>query len=327
MNKYYKLFLATLLTIVGLFFAFKGENLDELYLHMMSVDINGIILACFLLILSCIVRAFRWQLLMQPFDNIPFNQVFGATMVGYFGNGVLAFRLGELLKAYSVTKNNKKLNLMQAFGTVIIERILDIIAVVAIFALLIPWFPFEDNYIKYGAFGFTGITVLIIFSLYLTIKYSWINNIQEYKIFRSENGRKILSSINSLFEGLTILNRTNSSLLIICSSTVLWLIYFVETVVLINACGLKLGIVDAGIILFLGSIAIGIPALPGSAGTYDAGIKYSLIIVFNLASEMALNYAIVSHAVAYFPLLIIGFFYFLIGNVSLNEIKQIETVE
>ena len=107
----------------------------------------------------------------------------------------------------------------------------------------------------------------------------------------------------------------------------LWLIYFVETVVLINACGLKLGIVDAGIILFLGSIAIGIPALPGSAGTYDAGIKYSLIIVFNLASEMALNYAIVSHAVAYFPLLIIGFFYFLIGNVSLNEIKQIETVE
>ena len=327
MNKYYKLFLATLLSMIGLFFAFKGEDLDELYRHMMNVDINGITLACFLLILSCIVRAFRWQLLMQPFDNIPFNQVFGATMVGYFGNGVLAFRLGELLKAYSVTKNNKKVNLMQAFGTVIIERILDIIAVVVIFALLIPWFPFEDNYIKYGAFGFTGITVLIIFFLCLIIKYSWIHNIQEYKIFRSENGRKILSSINSLFEGLTILNRTNSSLLIICSSTVLWLIYFVETVVLINACGLKLGIVDSGIILFLGSIAIGIPALPGSAGTYDAGIKYSLMIVFNLASEMALNYAIVSHAVAYFPFLIIGFFYFIIGNVSLNEIKQIETAE
>ena len=26
-------------------------------------------------------------------------------MIGYFGNGVLAFRLGEILKSYSVSKN------------------------------------------------------------------------------------------------------------------------------------------------------------------------------------------------------------------------------
>ena len=97
--------------------------------------------------------------------------------------------------------------------------------------------------------------------------------------------------------------------------------------ILIQACGLQLGFVDTGIILFLGSIAIGIPALPGSAGTYDAGIKYSLMIVFGITSEMALNYAIVSHAVAYFPLTIIGFFYFLIGNVRLNELKQVEPVK
>ena len=74
---------------------------------MMRVDITGITLASILLILSCFVRAFRWQLLLGPFDHIPFSQVFGATMVGYFGNGVLAFRLGELLKAYSVTKNKR----------------------------------------------------------------------------------------------------------------------------------------------------------------------------------------------------------------------------
>ncbi len=327
MNKYSKLFLATLLSIIGLFFAFKGENLDELSYHMVRVDITGITLASILLILSCFVRAFRWQLLLRPFDHITFSQVFGATMVGYFGNGVLAFRLGELLKAYSVTKNNKKINLMQSFGTVIIERILDVGAVIAIFALLIPWFPFDDKYIKYGAFGFTGITLIIIFSLYLAIKYSWINKIKGYKIFKSKHGQKLLLSFDSLFEGLTILNRTNSSLQIISSSIVLWSIYFIETIILIKACGLDMGVIDAGIILFLGSIAIGIPALPGSAGTYDAGIKYSLIIVFGIASERALNYAIISHAVAYFPLLIIGFFYFLIGNVSLTEIKRIESVK
>ncbi|GIS54743.1 hypothetical protein Ct9H90mP29_17850 [bacterium] len=64
-----------------------------------------------------------------------------------------------------------------------------------------------------------------------------------------------------------------------------------------------------------------------SAGTYDAGIKYSFMIVFGFSSEMAFNFAIVSHAVAYFPLTIIGFFYFLIGNVRLNELKQIEPIK
>ena len=326
MTKYSKLFLATILSAVGLFLAFRGENLDELMHHFMLVEVSGIILACFLLVVSCIVRAFRWKLLIKPFDDIPLNTVFGATMIGYFGNGVFAFRLGELLKAYYVTKKND-IKLMQAFGTVIIERILDIISVIVIFSLLIPWFPFEHNYIKYGAFGFMGITMIIIFLLFLMVKYDWMQNLEKFKIFKSVYGRNILSSVYNLFDGLTILKRTNNYMAILISSVLLWSIYFIETMILINACGMELGIIDVGIIFFLGSIAIGIPALPGSVGTYDAGIKYSLMIVFNIASEKALNYAIVSHAVAYFPLTILGFYYFLIGNVTLSELKQIEKVK
>ena len=323
MTKYLKLLVATILSAVGLFLAFKGENLNELMHHFMLVEFSGVILACFLLIVSCIVRAFRWKLLMRPFDDISLNTAFGATMIGYFGNGIFAFRLGELLKAYYLTKKND-IKLMQAFGTVIIERILDIISVFVIFALLIPWFPFEDNYIRYGVFGFMGITMIIIFLLFLTVKYDWLKYLEKFKIFKSVYGRNILSSVYNLFDGLTILKHINNSMAILISSILLWFLYFIETMVLINACGLELGILDVGIIFFLGSIAIGIPALPGSVGTYDAGIKYSLMIVFNVASEKALNYAIVSHAVAYFPLTIIGFFYFLIGNVTMSELKQIE---
>ena len=48
---------------------------------------------------------------------------------------------------------------------------------------------------------------------------------------------------------------------------------------------IKFGDNEIGILFVLGSIAFGIPALPGSAGTYDAGVKYSLIFVaFNVSS-------------------------------------------
>jgi len=116
-----------------------------------------------------------------------------------------------------------------------------------------------------------------------------------------------------LYEGLNVIRKNEALHQIVISSIILWGIYFIETVFLVKACGLNLEIIEIGILFVLGSIAFGIPALPGSAGTYDAGVKYSLIFAFNVSSAKALNYAIISHSVAYFPLLIIGFIYFLFG--------------
>ena len=78
----------------------------------------------------------------------------------------------------------------------------------------------------------------------------------------------------------------------------------------------------SGVLLVISSLIIGIPSLPGAAGTLDAGVKYTLVLIFNIPASKALTYSIISHAVSYFPLLIIGFIYFLISNVSFNEIKD-----
>ena len=131
-------------------------------------------------------------------------------------------------------------------------------------------------------------------------------------------------AIVRLSEGLNVIKKNEAFNQIVISSILLWGIYFIETIFLVKACGLNLEITEIGILFVLGSIAFGIPALPGSAGTYDAGVKYSLIFAFNISSSKALNYAMISHAVAYFPLLIIGFIYFLFGNIRLNEIKKVE---
>ena len=323
MNNYFKLAFIGFISIAGLYMAFKGEDLTELIFHLSRVDIFEVSFACFLLVSSCVIRAYRWQLLLNPFDKIQLKTVFGATMIGYFGNGIFAFRLGELLKAYSVAKKTR-ITTMQAFGTVIIERLLDIIAVVGIFIILLPWFPFEDDYIKYASFGFTVIAFAIIFILYISLRYRLIQNFEKVKWFSSGFGLKIFHAMSRLFEGLETLMRNDDSWKIIITSILLWGIYYFETIILISACGLNLELLEIGILLVLGSIAFGIPALPGSAGTYDAGIKYSLVIVFNITSAKALNYAIISHSVAYFPLLAIGFIYFLIGNIELHEVKKIE---
>ena len=322
MIRFLKLGLLSLLSLAGLYFAFKGEDLGQLVLQLADVDLIFITIALALLLFSCIIRSYRWKLLLHPFDKVQLKNAYSATMIGYFGNAIFAFRLGELLKAYSVAKGTK-IKTLQAFGTVIIERLLDIIALVIILIFLTPWFPFDDDYIRYGVISFMLISFLSFAILYVLIRFELVKNFENKKWLLSGFGLKLKIAIVHLFDGLNVIKKNEAFYQILISSILLWGIYFIETIFLVKACGLNLEIIEIGILFVLGSIAFGIPALPGSAGTYDAGVKYSLIFAFNISSTEALNYAIISHSVAYFPLLIIGFIYFLSGNIRFNEIKKI----
>ena len=323
MIKYLKLGFLSILSLGGLYIAFKGEDLDQLFFHLANVNLIYVTIACALLLFSCIIRAYRWKLLLYPFDKVQLKSVYSATMIGYFGNAIFAFRLGELLKAYSVTKGTR-IKTLQAFGTVIIERTLDVIALVIIFIFLIPWFPFDDDYIKYGLISFILIAIISIAIIYAFTSLELVKNLESKKWLLSGFGLKLKIAIVRFSEGLNVIKKNEAVYQIVISSILLWGIYFIETIFLVKACRLNLDITEIGILFVLGSIAFGIPALPGSAGTYDAGVKYSLIFAFNVSSAQALNYAIISHSVAYFPLLIIGFVYFLFGNIKLNEIKNVE---
>ena len=321
MNKYLKILIVGGISIIGIYLAFMGEDFDGLIHQIKQVNMSGITLGCFLLVTSCIVRAYRWKLIMDPVEKIPLHDVFSATMVGYFGNGILAFRLGELLRAYSVT-SGRHMSATQAFGTVIMERILDLIMVLFVFVLLIPWFPFEHEGIRLAVYIFSGITFAIIFGIFLSWKFNLMGKIGEVAILQKGIGQKLFQALNKIFDGIVLIKNTDHAVGIVLSSILLWGFYYAVTFIILGACDLNLGIIGTGIILVLGSIVIGIPALPGSAGTYDAGIKFSLMVVFGIASEKALTYAIVSHAVSYFPLVIIGMIYFMEGSVRIKDVKK-----
>ena len=147
-NRYFRLLLVVTISAFGIYLAFKGDNFGELVIQIQQVNYTGVFIASLLLIISCIVRAYRWQVLLNPVEAIPLHPLFGATLVGYFGNGVLAFRLGELLKSYSISMNNE-VNTSQVFGTVILERFLDLLMVFIICLSFLPWIPIQYKWNGY----------------------------------------------------------------------------------------------------------------------------------------------------------------------------------
>ena len=321
MSKKVKILLAIILSCSGLYFAFVGENFDTFLYNVSNVNLTDVSIAIILLVLSCFPRALRWKLLIEPFESIPFHNFFSATMIGYFGNGVMFFRLGEILKAYALAKGNN-ITTSQAFGTVIAERVLDLLMVIFIFALTFTSFPMEDEKIKIGIAFSIGAVTLLVFLILVTYKFNLLEKISKFDIFSNKTNQKIISIFIKSFEGIALVFKNNNIFSITLLSFLIWIIYFYMGVIVLRACDIPLGYIDVGVLLVISSFILGIPSLPGAAGTLDAGVKYTLVLIFNIPATKALTYSIISHAVSYFPLLIIGFVYFLISNVKFKEIKD-----
>ena len=230
--------------------------------------------------------------------------------------------LATTLIGKTAVANGNKINTSQAIGTVLVERILDLIMVLLVFLLTFSSFPFYDKKIK---IGITLSIALVIFSVILiivTYKLNLLPKILRLKIFSNKLGQKIVLIINKLFEGTVSIFKNNNIILITLLSILIWSIYYYIGVIVLKACDITLGYADAGILLVISSLILGVPSLPGAAGTLDVGVKYTLILIFNISASKALTYSIISHAISYFPLLIIGFLYFLVSNVSFKEIKE-----
>ncbi len=321
MNRKTKILLAIILSCFGIYFTFLGENFDTFLSNVSNINKVDTGIAILLLVLSCFPRALRWKLLIKPLESIPFHHVFSATMIGYFGNNVMFFRLGEILKSFAVAKGYS-ITAPQAFGTVVAERILDLLMVIFIFLLTIPSFPMEDERIKMGV-AFSTFTVLLVIAIILvTYKLNLLEKISKFETFSNKSSQKIISIILKLFEGIVLVFKNSNIFMIILLSILIWIIYFCIGIIVLRACDIPLTYIDAGVLLVISSIIIGIPSLPGAAGTLDAGVKYTLVLIFNIPASKALTYSIISHAISYFPLLIIGFLYFLISNINFKEIKE-----
>ena len=162
MVKYVKIFILFVISCFGLFYAFKSIELAELLDHLYSINLFKFFISILILIVACIIRAKRLKYLAFPIDeNISTHHLFGATMIGYFGNGILFFRLGEILKAYAISQG-REIKPAESFGLIMLERLVDAVSVFFLLVLALPFLPLDDNIIRYWIIAFIVATGLII---------------------------------------------------------------------------------------------------------------------------------------------------------------------
>ena len=322
MIKYLQISLLLLVSFIGLYYAFDDIEFSELFHYFASLDIFKFTLSIIILMFACIIRAKRLKYIISPLDNnITTHHLFGATMIGYFGNGILFFRLGELLKAYSISQGNN-IKTSESFGVIMLERGIDALTVLFLLICAFPFFPFENQTFRYWIMAFCLATMVFVALLSLMRFIDWKSLINSFSFLGESMRMKTIDIISKVYNGVGLIFKTKHTLRILFSTIIIWVCYFFMTKWLLESCGILLDLHEVFIMLLMGAIIVSVPALPGGLGTYEAGMTYALSLLFFVSKDLALTYAIISHASNYVPYVLVGSIYFLKSGIKISSVKK-----
>lgn len=251
------------------------------------------------------LRGFRWKKILEGTGiRIGTKDSTEILYLSWLVNCLVPAKLGDVYRAY-LLKINSPVSLSRTFGTVFIERILDIFAI-AILGLAAGFWSFRSGLppeIQFvAALGVGTVIVLaialltlrnfgrrIITALPLPHRVAELYDKFEEGVFGAVSGRQL--------PGLVIL-----TVLIWCTEGLrLWLV--------VQALGFpdaNLGISGAFFVALIGSLLTAVPLSPAGLGLVEAGMVGVLVAAYGMPVTEATTIALVDRVISVFSIIVIG---------------------
>jgi uncharacterized membrane protein YbhN (UPF0104 family) len=293
------------------YLAVRGINLGEAFASLSRVHLLSLLPATGVLLLSYLIRAYRWQLLLQPVKAISTSHLFASTMIGFMANNLLPLRAGEFVRAYAIARV-ADVSASAAFATLVIERVFDGIALssfllFSLFTLSLPSWVIRVNYVFVGGY----IAVLVVCGMLLS---PGVGGKRWQPAWLPLRARRPL---DNFIVGLDVLRSGSRLLWVLVTSLVLWLVAAAYYVLLFQIFGLALSLQAAVILLGIVALGVALPAAPGFVGNYQYATVIALSL-FAVPQEEALGFSLLSHVAQFIPITGIGLLYLLRYNLSLS---------
>ncbi|HXF86525.1 MAG TPA: lysylphosphatidylglycerol synthase transmembrane domain-containing protein [Anaerolineales bacterium] len=223
------------------------------------------------------IRAQVWRTLLR--NRASYRDVFWTVGEGYILNNFLPFRLGEIGRAFLLSRKSD-LKFMEILPTIVIERTMDLGYSAVILLAALPFVVGAQGAERVGVI--VGVLVLIGFVLLYVLARS---NRWALDLFHKLSARWPLlqrvggNFLESFFAGLSVLTDGWLFLRFIFWMTVNWAVAIVAYYFIIRAFFPQTQITWA--MFGLGAAAFGgaVPSLPGAVGTFEGAFGGALTLL------------------------------------------------
>jgi uncharacterized protein (TIRG00374 family) len=319
------LLIPLLLTLIFLYLAFRNVNLKDAFILVGNVKVGWLLVFIVIFLFSHFVRAIRWKYIISSVkDDVKVLHLFGATMIGYGVNAVVP-RLGEVYRAMFMGRW-EKISRTSMFGTVIVERIIDILALA--FSVLVSVLIYSGNlYSKVSWLKSTleivfvaislGIILILLTIIFKEKFYSVILKITS--VFSETLAEKLGEIFSMLVEGFGSLKGKKNVIMTILLSIVIMLLYGLNSYISFLMMGMdqmqKVTFGMAWILMTISAFGVVIPT-PSGIGSYHWITITTLVAVFGFDKEISSAFAIVTHAVSYIIFILSPFVFVYLVNLK-----------
>jgi hypothetical protein len=306
------------ITGLALWLSFRKLDWQDVRTSFGSANYSWIVGATALTLITLYGLGWRWQILLRPRERFSLASLFRLNVIGQYVNILMPWRVGEVARAYLASRQSKA-SAAFVMGTVAVEKILDFLVFI-VFWLAVPVFLTIDVGGSAGGskiallFFLLGGAILVLFAFRPQSFLSPLARLA--RLLPEKIGRPALAFIG---EGIEAFGQLKSPKIILAFGAItlgLLLGQILTNFLIFKAFGIRLSLWPALLVLMAVQAGNIPPSVPGKIGVFEYAVILALA-AFRLPREQALSYAIMLHAVAYLPKILLGAVF--MGRVSLKK--------
>ena len=285
--------------------ALPGFELDKLPAKIAAANPWLLLAAFAVFYLGFPLRGYRWSLLLrQSGFGIRVKDATEIIFLSWLVNCLVPAKLGDVYRAW-LLKINSTVSLSRTFGTVFIERVLDLFAI-ATLALAAGFVSFRSGLPADVQIVFA---VGVVFLLVLAGALLTLRNFGRRIITRLPLPHRVLELYDKFEEGVfSSIGLRHLPRLVIVTGLI-WATEALRLYLVVQAFnlpGVHLGISGAFFIALSGSLLTAVPLTPAGIGIVEAGVVGLLTLVYGVAPNDALAIILVDRAISVLSIIVLG---------------------
>jgi len=297
-----------LLAVALMAWVLRGTDPATLWSQIRQASIAGLLLGALLNLSHNVFRVLRWRVLLSPLRRgIGFRPMFAAVILGYMTSWVIPGRLGELVRPMLLSAR-EGLTLGPVVGSIVADRVLDIVAIALLFAVGTWITPLSGEAAAHAALLKTGavlmsVVAIAVLGLMLAASISG-PRLGDWFGRRGRSFRWLGRAGVSLAHGAGALRSPLAVGLVLIHSVAAWLLIGLGTWVCARAAGADVTVGTILVILPMLVLGVAVPT-PAGAGAYHGAMKAGLML-FGVSQVTAVSVGLLAHMMMAIPVIVAG---------------------
>jgi glycosyltransferase 2 family protein len=331
--------IAVILYHLGHSAQWKNFDWGRLAFLLTHLKIRILTLALAVTCSSYVIRAYRWQFFVDPIKRCSLRILLAGQVLG-FSSIYLVGRAGEIVRPGYIARK-ERLPFMSQLAVLVLERVYDSFALVALLALALYFEPVHStsggsmNLVhKAHAAAFAILIVcgamalfLAAFRVYSEVLLHYVGRILNFvpKSFRTH----AMDFLVSFSSGLKVIQSPWDFAASLAMTAVLWVLNVSVFWLVLLSLGGSLATLSwwaAGLLNFFAAIGL-VVQLPGVGGGFQVAVLLALESLFHVPAEPAAGAAILSYLTIMAPCLLLGLGFAVHEGLTFNKLKVIAEMD